>query len=1062
MTAPPPIPLEIQTTASNSGATYNGEYPTDWQTGSLTAVEVFIRDSGGELTHHATISSPPVWSDDCEVPDPCLIDPDSCDPCLIDPDSCDPCLIDPDSCDPCLIDPDSCDPCLIDPDSCDPCLIDPDSCDSCLITNSCDPCLIDPDSCLTYCDFIKPSFGTSAVGRTFPIYANFLIPDSSRLYDITVSVGGPNLSKRTVYHKTAQKNPQTQFEVQVSPPGIGLYEYEWEIEWHFSVAVETAWEQQWDDWRNRNRDTHLPHLANKFGSFPPAPGRKPPQPTKYSDSRHYHVTSEEVEDDLTTPDVNESRPERGYWHGPHEITAAWSTWKPIWDVWSAEHTAWWAHANSIDENPRPGVANPMNMGEWPPSPGTPYAFNYYHSAFDGNGGSVTRADSGESGEFDQKFESHPNEGTDFCSGQQLVITEPVCSSVSGFDANVGETRSVVSGFYTNPNTSPVAALDVLLVYFTIHGANYHAPVSGTGPAIDLPPGLTTGYTGSPTRHNLPGQYSATWQLEWQKIWGDSPGTWPQTIDRVYGLAIACSGGGVEIHAAPPSCGVEFHQWEVEPRIFSAAQSQIVVEIILYNPNLVPIAVNAAGYTIDFTNPGRESGSSFPGQNPPGPAAGIHYLTSQPVDKVYPASSPNYIPARVGGKAGQITLVSNKHPHPNPGQYGYRWNIGSFLGIDSWATNYCSETLRLAYLPYLKVYGGDVSVGGRFGTSLGHDACGTDAFIGDSTSAVGGGRVFGFTKYSGLSSIGASAEYALRAFGRVQGLYSASQKTDGSTQPPTGLTFANDSQAVDPSHWSVDGGLFGYDPLPGNWLDGTNTGDSFANRHCISNYWNTIDRNQQTGIIPSGLTSLDLSDPAAAPEDARLYRQGDLEIVSSSPALETNIAVFVEGDIFIKSDIKNNDDNPIWTGYERRNIGSVYLIAKGNIYIDRTVRQVDAILVAIPPDELNPADKGVVYTCSLGRQTNFGSSHHDECQSQLVVNGAVIARSLGLGRTNGSRNLAQPFEHPDGSQHANNVAEIFYFSPEYYVGLPVSTAIESDGDGEQYYRADSIISLPPLF
>ena len=215
-------------------------------------------------------------------------------------------------------------------------------------------------------------------------------------------------------------------------------------------------------------------------------------------------------------------------------------------------------------------------------------------------------------------------------------------------------------------------------------------------------------------------------------------------------------------------------------------------------------------------------------------------------------------------------------------------------------------------------------------------------------------------------------------------------------------------------------------------------------------------------------SLDLSTDPLVTRDSQLYRDGDLTLSATDDEQQLSTAIFTKGDLFITSDIYNNRD-AIWQGGDRTQVGSIYLITKGNVYIDKDVTRIDAIIIALPPDN-QPLAQGTVYTCSEGTTRRYRfSNHHTACLNPLTVNGAVIARAIVLGRTNGSRNLAQAFEHPEPYLQdypqppaTDNVAEIFYFSPEYYISLPAASFIESQVDPNQYYRTDSIISLPPLF
>ena len=953
------------------------------------------------------------------------------------------------------------------------------------------PCPIDcsipghPDyPCLPSCQDFKPSFGTSLYGRSFPIYIDFIPPDPSRLYDVEVSVSGPSLPKRTVYTTIDNKGPTLKrYQVPLVPsPGPGMHDYTWEIDWRFAVGTETSREAAWNTWRSAHKgwavgDTPLgsepadagPEPSPKWGPWhtdlvspavPPVPPT-PPQPPPPG----------------SPPGTPGTPGSPGIPGSPAVYTPRHRHETPAWLAWRARKSAWaaWAGGIPYGRPSEPGFPNPMNMGSWPVSPGNPYIYNYRSSTRDdGDGATASYSESGTGGRFDQSFGHHPRSAVfklAICKSKQLVIIPPTCGGVSGNAANVGETKSVTNVTYNNPNTPSVATLNSRTVGFTIPSANYHAGVSGRSGNKPLPPGGSRIYNGSPTRHNLPGDYSADWSLGWWIIWGDPPGTWPYVIDRLMSEpAVPCSGSGVHIFAEPPTCSVQFWEYEVE-------DPRTIIKVILTNPNRVPIAVDVADYTIQYS-PVR-NGSSNPSLNPPAASASAHFLTSTTTYSSNNSAGVGkyYVPEN----GGQLTLFSNGEPYPLPERYDYSWQVNTFLGIESWNTSpslsrahpsrtaefihkgagrSCSETLRLAYLPYIKAYEGGVAAGGRFGTGIGYDACESEAsIIGTKATPpiLALGQIFGFRKADGDNSAGASSEYALRAFGQITGYYSASQRDDygqipdGFNQPHLGLSFSNNN--------SLDDG--------GNYGAGTNPMDSFANRRCIAHYWSTFEhaRDQITDIATS---PLDISDDSLVPAGSKLYHNGDLTIFSTNNINpEINTAIFTKGDLYITSDIYNNE-HAIWSSTNRLGVSTIYLITKGNVFIDKDVRRIDAIIIALPPDD-DPTTDGTVYTCSDTSQTTIFSNHHQVCSKQLTINGAVIARSIILGRTNGSRNLGHPFEHPQPLLQANptvpnadNVAEIFYFSPEYYVALPVASFIESQVDPNQYYRSDSIISLPPLF
>ena len=946
---------------------------------------------------------------------------------------------------------------------------------------------------------VRASKGVSMHGDTFPLFAEFyhgVDADNRRLFKFTANVSGPSrlsppgFSDRVNY--LPEKSTKTVFDTRVPSsisPGPNLHTYKWEIDWQYDTARETSRQDDWNDWRDDHRNWILHHRSWENNEPQPHPsgghdhhsgghdnwtwnysgpaygyGSSPGSfsgsktISGYTDTSHTHYDGCTREDDVWG-NVTRCKPD-----DPNDCTTTYE----VTGTETVKYNCGSSHYNSTltawknaepKEPTQPGDPNPEGSGGTVYNPG----YGSYPSAPENV--------------FDESFPIHPTQhhpnpppGKLECDSEQLIIIAPVCDYVSGGFAYVGESKSVTSGTFRNPNQSTEANLDAFGIGFTIVGKDYHTSISARGSPnrVNLPANGSTTVNGELTSINLPNTYDQiTWYLTWTKDWGDPPSTWPENTDRVPTQpVVSCSvvRKPVKIFADPPTCKVIDWHWEVEPSGTPPPDSLIRIEVELTNPNRVPIAINTAGYTITDIGSGNASNLISPPLPRNSPHNPIHSAGSP---ATYPTNSPPYIP-----NGGTVTLISQKHPYHEPGQYNYSWSIDSFLGIERWNTSPsrsrapathplqsiktianggCGEILRLAYLPYIKVYEGDVAVGGRFGTGSSIDACNSgNSIIGTKYGSVAEGRTYGFSKHTGTSSIGASVEYALRAFSSVYGYYSASQRTGGTPSPHTGLTLANTPSNPGTPH----GGDYGHGAT-----------NSFANRRCIANYWAVITNGQQTDTIVSGSLdggSLDLADDSLVPENSRVYHNGNLNITASSQ-LEINSAIYVEGDIFINSDIVNNHVKA-WQ-QDRRKVGSLYLIAKGNVYISRDVGQIDAIIIAIPPGN-NPADKGIVYTCSGGgtsRTTHLGATnHHRLCSKQLTVNGAVIARSIVLGRTHGSRNLGSAFEHPDGSPNASNVAEIFYFSPEYYVSLPIASSAESQIDRDKYYRSDSIISLPPLF
>jgi hypothetical protein len=85
---------------------------------------------------------------------------------------------------------------------------------------------------------------------------------------------------------------------------------------------------------------------------------------------------------------------------------------------------------------------------------------------------------------------------------------------------------------------------------------------------------------------------------------------------------------------------------------------------------------------------------------------------------------------------------------------------------------------------------------------------------------------------------------------------------------------------------------------------------------------------------------------------------------------------------------------------------------------------------------------VFATCTTGAS--------DHCNSQLVVNGAVIAQHVELLRAHGT------LDAPSGANSGigSSPAEIFNFTPSLIIGNPAFAS--------QFGKSEILFSLPPVF
>lgn len=144
---------------------------------------------------------------------------------------------------------------------------------------------------------------------------------------------------------------------------------------------------------------------------------------------------------------------------------------------------------------------------------------------------------------------------------------------------------------------------------------------------------------------------------------------------------------------------------------------------------------------------------------------------------------------------------------------------------------------------------------------------------------------------------------------------------------------------------------------------------------------------------------------------------------------------------------NNDNTPV-----------VVLIADGgNIYIDKSVSRIDAILVAIP----NGGNDGEIFTCSDGFSAITKDEWDTSCRSNLTINGSVAAKRIIFARTIGSRLMSSDGEDVStagkvmsGVGGLDRAAEVINYPSYLYYVTPFLTDSSSSG-------YESIYDLPPI-
>lgn len=574
-------------------------------------------------------------------------------------------------------------------------------------------------------------------------------------------------------------------------------------------------------------------------------------------------------------------------------------------------------------------------------------------------------------------------GTIYCSSPNVtIVAYPTCTATGG-SYPVGdephEGAVMSTAIFNNPNpfdlsmdAASYARVDrrtaPALATETVNGNPYSAAVG---------PGNTT-VSGQSAFVIWPGTYDANWTISY-------------SIGYLSGT-INCS-EDFEITAVAPSCTV------LPPLGGEVIDPTQYTRVEFSNTNNVPVSINGATYSY---------GSLISGAGIGLPML-VDQRSSQTVD------SPTFI------------LPST------PTDYTVVWTGLTSLGPILWtgSDTTCSAVARVYEKPIFKVYGGDVSAGGRFGTASGLEACSTTIPL---TGSDFSGEILA---YSGVNVgantgwQGSSVQFGAKAKGNISGFYSASQRTSAPL-PSLGLTFANQLVTV-PSDPADQGGNF----------------DALG--HCIANYWApAVEQGLSSATAASSSTSISSNSGDVITEYLNAAG-GQVDI--GAGAIAGRQSVFVLGDVRITQDIVTTNTTS-WAS--RRDIPITYIIAKGNIYIDPAVSTIDAVLVAVP-DDAGSSGTGEVYTCSRPSAGLHNYPGYTDCSNKLTINGAVVAKELHLGRVQGSLSYAAPLETPNNANRAlDNIAEIINFTPELYLATPAHGPIRGS-----FNTSNSIQDLPPI-
>ena len=298
-------------------------------------------------------------------------------------------------------------------------------------------------------------------------------------------------------------------------------------------------------------------------------------------------------------------------------------------------------------------------------------------------------------------------------------------------------------------------------------------------------------------------------------------------------------------------------------------------------------------------------------------------------------------------------------------------------------------------PYLKAYGSDILAGVGFGNSC---------------PAAPAANVTAFSRLVAGNWVGAGTQLGAFASGNIVTFATSMLRTPAS---PTDRAFSNTSV-----------------PYPGN----------FGANFCSDDFW--ASRSGSLAVGPNKNLTAMSGQYQIAPNQTLL--------ISAAP-LPRQFAVYIDGDVTIDKDIITSAGP--WASYA--NIPSVYIIARGNIYIAPTVKRLDGVYVAMPRFPAvslgTPADGGRIFTCTDNGSTPSSAVLYGACmQNTLTVNGAFAAKHVDFLRGKGTLRTAASAEVGT----SGNIAEVFNYSPDLFMTLASPSPRLTTGS------YDSVISLPP--
>ena len=392
-----------------------------------------------------------------------------------------------------------------------------------------------------------------------------------------------------------------------------------------------------------------------------------------------------------------------------------------------------------------------------------------------------------------------------------------------------------------------------------------------------------------------------------------------------------------------------------------------------------------------------------------------------------------------------------------GEFGINWQIQYDERPGVRRTVNCNNGVAaeqtVSILPYAKLYGNDIFAGGGFGRQC----------------SLRGGlepRAVGYASYSEGFSQGSSAELAIFAVENIRGIRPGSAAgTTTAIDEISRLAFSNDG-SVDGVTVALESDAFG-----GQF------GGGFGQTICSEDWWGNRDA---AGALRTDISNstINLSDAATNGQKDRFLvtpSVGPVTIYASSPIADgTSITIYVDGDVILGSDADETSigyQNSSWTNVD--DIPGIFIIARGNIYVNNAIEDLNGVFVAQPNEETDALYEasGEIHTCYnreedrnlvewyAANPSAAGEFLAGQCNRKLTITGSALAKNIELLRTIGTVSSAEDNE-TERLGNSNNVAEVFRFNPLLYTNR--GAGVPRSDDTTNVVEFESILSLPPAF